>query len=84
MGKKRGRADGSFVTETRKQLLDFYGDLVQDLQPPRQKAPQLPKPTEEQTPEPAEVEVSEAQVRREQESSLDQIAQVAHFLPSEE
>lgn len=82
MGKKRGRTDGSFVTETRRQLLEFYGELVQNLQPPRQKAPKLPKPTEEQAPpEPAEPEVSEGQVRREQESGLDQVAQLARFLP---
>jgi hypothetical protein len=80
MGTKRGRTDGSFVSETRRQLLDFYGELVQDLQPPRQKAPKLPKPTEEQgPPETTAAELSEGRVRREQESSLDQIAQVAQF-----
>jgi hypothetical protein len=84
MGKKRGRTDGSFVTETRRQLLVFYGELVQNLQPPRQKAPKLPKPTEEQAPpEPAAPEVSEGQIRREQESGLDQVAQLARFVPAD-
>ncbi len=84
MGKKRGRTEGSFVTETRRQLMDFYGDLVQDLQPPRQKAPKLPKATEEQTVEPVDPGPSPQQMRRDQSSSLDQIAELASFLPLEE
>ena len=83
MGKKRGRKEGSFVTETRRQLMDFYGDLVQDLQPPRQKAPKLPKPTEEQAPpEPVEPEASESTVRRDQEAGLGAVAEFARFLPA--
>jgi hypothetical protein len=41
MGRKRGRKAGSFVSETRRQVNDFYRDLVQDLTPPRTRAPQL-------------------------------------------
>ncbi len=33
MGQKRGRAEGSFVRETSAQAVEFYRDLVQDLQP---------------------------------------------------
>lgn len=54
MGRKRGRTEGAFVTETSRQLNEFYGELVQYLQPPRQKAPKLQKAADEETPaEPA-------------------------------
>jgi hypothetical protein len=33
MGQKRGKAEGSFVRETRAQTFDFYRDLVQTLKP---------------------------------------------------
>ena len=33
MGTKRGKGERSFVLETRKQTIDFYRDLVQDLRP---------------------------------------------------
>jgi hypothetical protein len=39
MGKKRGRAEGSFVRDTSTQVLSFYSDLVQEL-----KAWQAPAP----------------------------------------
>lgn len=41
MGKKRGKAEGSFVRETRGQTFDFYRDLVQDLKPWQARAPKL-------------------------------------------
>ncbi len=41
MGSKRGKAQGSFVGETRKQVVDFYRDLVQNLKPWQAKAPKL-------------------------------------------
>ncbi len=41
LGQKRGREEGSFVRETRHQLVDFYGDLVQDLKPWQTRAPRL-------------------------------------------
>ncbi len=41
MGKKRGRNEGSFVVETRKQATDFYADLVQGLVAPRTQAPKI-------------------------------------------
>ena len=44
MGLKRGKAQGSFVRETRRQVLDFYRDVVQDLKPWQPRAPKLPDP----------------------------------------
>lgn len=41
MGQKRGKEEGSFVRETRNQVIDFYGDLVQDLKPWQARAPRL-------------------------------------------
>lgn len=41
LGQKRGREEGSFVRETRHQLVDFYGDLVQNLKPWQAPAPKL-------------------------------------------
>lgn len=42
MGTKRGRGERSFVLETRKQAIDFYRDLVQNLRAWRPSAPKLP------------------------------------------
>ena len=39
MGTKRGKEEGSFVRETRRQAIDFYRDLVQDLRPWQASAP---------------------------------------------
>lgn len=41
MGQKRGRAEGSFVRETRAQTFDFYRELVQTLKPWQARAPRL-------------------------------------------
>jgi hypothetical protein len=41
LGQKRGREEGSFVRETRSQLVDFYGDLVQNLKAWQAPAPKL-------------------------------------------
>lgn len=43
MGIKRGRGRGSFVGDTRHQVLDFYRDLVQDLRAWQPPAPKLPE-----------------------------------------
>ena len=51
MGTKRGREDGSFVRETRKQAIGFYRDIVQDLRAWQPRAPKLP-PEPELDPEP--------------------------------
>jgi hypothetical protein len=41
MGKKRGKAEGSFVRETRTQTFSFYRDLVQNLKAWQARAPKL-------------------------------------------
>lgn len=41
MGQKRGRAEGSFVRETRAQLVTFYHDLVQNLKGWQVRPPQI-------------------------------------------
>jgi hypothetical protein len=48
LGTKRGRGERSFVLETRRQVVSFYGDLVESLTEWRPKAPKLPT---EKTPE---------------------------------
>jgi hypothetical protein len=42
MGQKRGRAEGSFVRDTRAQTFDFYRDIVQELRAWQPRAPRLP------------------------------------------
>jgi len=41
MGSKRGKAEGSFVRETRAQTFDFYGELVQNLKLWQARPPKL-------------------------------------------
>lgn len=55
MGQKRGRDEGSFVRETRKQLVAFYGDLVQNLKawqapPPRLREPDADRDESDRSP----------------------------------
>lgn len=52
MGTKRGKGERSFVLETRKQAVDFYRELVQNLRAWRPSAPRLPDEPEEQSPPP--------------------------------
>ena len=42
LGTKRGRGERSFVLETRRQVVSFYGDLVENLKAWQAKAPKLP------------------------------------------
>ena len=42
MGGKRGRGAGSFVSDTRAQVFDFYRDIVQELRRWQAKPPRLP------------------------------------------
>lgn len=81
MGKKGGLDRGSFAAEIRKQVTDFYRELVQDLRPPRPKAPQLPGNEEAQQPpsEAPESTASEAQVRREQSAGLGDLGDLGKF-----
>ncbi len=49
MGQKRGKAEGSFVRETRAQTFDFYREIVQHLKawqarPPKLREPEQPIP----------------------------------------
>lgn len=54
LGAKNGRTKGSFVGDTRQQVIDFYAEVVQNLTPWQAKAPKLPLPPEEilETPQP--------------------------------
>jgi hypothetical protein len=59
MGEKKGKGKGSFVAVAKKQVLDFYRDVVQNLTAWQPKPPKLPPQTEEEvseaTTEPGEV-----------------------------
>lgn len=46
LGQKNGRGAGSFIEETRSQLLDFYGEVVQNVTPWVARAPRLPEADE--------------------------------------
>jgi hypothetical protein len=48
LGTKRGRGERSFVLETRRQVVSFYGDLVENLRPWQVKAPRLTSSGEEE------------------------------------
>jgi hypothetical protein len=47
MGGKRGRGAGSFVSDTRAQVFDFYRDIVQELRRWQAKPPRLPEVPED-------------------------------------
>jgi hypothetical protein len=49
LGAKNGRGKGSFVADTRQQVIDFYSEVVQNLTPWQAKAPKLP-PTPSEVP----------------------------------
>jgi hypothetical protein len=74
---KAGTGPGSFVDEVRRQTVDFYRDLVQDLKPPPPSTPKLAE-AEETDPlppaPPAEPEATESQVRREHGLGLKNLA----------
>jgi hypothetical protein len=55
LGVKNGRGKGSFVAETRQQVIDFYAEVVQDLSPWQPRAPKLP-PRPEEVPETPQAE----------------------------
>lgn len=78
MGRKDGRKEGSFVAETKRQVTNFYGDIVQGLVPPPTHAPKI-RETETAEAEPvvqAEPEKSEVAVRREHDLSLQRLAEM--------
>jgi hypothetical protein len=51
LGIKSGKGQGSFVGETRKQVLEFYGELVQNLKRWQAPPPKLPEPPSVEVPE---------------------------------
>jgi hypothetical protein len=75
---KAGSGAGSFVEEVRRQTVDFYRDLVQDLKPPPPSTPKLPDAEEQDEAQPAapspEAEATEGQVRREHGLGMQNIA----------
>jgi hypothetical protein len=74
---KAGTGSGSFVEEVRRQTVEFYRDIIQDLKPPAPSTPKLPdaEDLEPQPPAPpAEAEATEGQVRREHELGLQNLA----------
>jgi hypothetical protein len=50
LGTKRGKGKGSFVADTRAQVIDFYRDVVQSISPWRARAPRLPSQAAEPDP----------------------------------
>jgi hypothetical protein len=82
LGRKDGRKEGSFVAETRRQATEFYGDLVQGLVPPRTKAPKIREDGSSEPEDPPQVqptEKPESMVRREHETNLQRLAEIAPF-----
>lgn len=74
MGKKRGRAEGSFVRETSAQVMSFYSGLVQDLKPWQAPAPKAHLPHASETPTdhspPEDTQPSEGSSARRKSPSL--------------
>lgn len=74
---KAGTGPGSFVEEVKRQAVDFYGDIVQDLKPPPPSTPRLPESQDSEPPpgsSPAEGTPTESEVRREHGVGLRNIA----------
>ena len=85
MGKKRGRAEGSFVAETRSQVTEFYGDLVQGLVPPRTKAPKIREGEEVEKEKEAHLSAVSPPAfapnpAREQDTSLQRLSEMMPFV----
>ena len=72
LGAKNGRTKGSFVGDTRQQVIDFYSEVVQNLTSWQAKAPKLPPPPEDvpQTPQPEPPPFVAASEREATEASL--------------
>jgi hypothetical protein len=51
MGQKRGKAEGSFVRETRAQTFDMYGDIVQSLKSWQARPPKLRESEPDEVPD---------------------------------
>jgi hypothetical protein len=72
LGTKRGRGERSFVSETRRQVVSFYADLVENLKNWQPKAPKMPAEPEAEVPRPAVQPGAPAPVAR--ESSYEPLA----------
>jgi len=83
MGRKRGKKSGSFISETQRQLVSFYRDVVQDLSPPKQKAPKLPETTKGEDEAPRREEEKESRKADEQVAHIAQLAEIG-FLREEQ
>jgi hypothetical protein len=83
MGKKGGRTEGSFITETRRQTTEFYRDLVQGLIPAQAKAPKI-REDEQKTTEPdqdlAPESAVDGVVLRERDPSVSSLEELPSFL----
>lgn len=82
MGKKGGRTEGSFITETRRQTTEFYRDLVQGLIPAQAKAPKI-REDEQKTTEPDQDLAPESAVDgvlRERDPSVSSLEELPSFL----
>jgi len=74
MGQKRGKAEGSFVRETRQQTFDFYREMVQQLKPWQARPPKLREAGDEPTtPSPEPPPTSDA-ITREVGEAVDPLA----------
>lgn len=72
------------MAETRRQVTDFYRDLVQGLVLPRTKAPKIreeEKRVEAGAVGPAAPQKTEGEARRERENSLQRLAELMPFSP---
>jgi len=78
--------EGSFISETRRQITDFYRDLVQGLMPPQIKAPKIREEVREETTPPdsgeAATEKSEGEASQEHVVALQRLAQMTPFASS--
>lgn len=66
MGQKRGKAEGSFVRETRSQTFEMYGDIVQGIKAWQARPPRLREPEPDgvpETPSPEPPRFEDADVR---------------------
>lgn len=75
LGTKRGRGEKSFVSETRRQAVSFYADLVEHLRPWQARAPRLTKGDDAKDDPRLRVgEPGDATIEAEEPSSIDETA----------
>jgi hypothetical protein len=75
LGTKRGRGEKSFVSETRRQAVGFYADLVEHLRPWQARAPRLAHNDEpNDDPRLRSPELTDEPVDAEEPPSIDEVA----------